>query len=642
MASGAARKYCTVSAGLLRRLAALSSSPIAPLSAPPPPGDASAWPPAYTARLTGGTTRRPLVAAALTAVAILAAGCASIPTESEIREVREAVGEAPDLSVGVYARPPQPDARPADIVTGFLEASGAVNFEVVRQYLAPGVEWEPSTVVVYSDSVVNNEDQTFNATKIAELDERHAFRTSAGNRFEVAFALEQVDDQWRISDPPDQLLISEIDFELQYESYNRYYFEPTYKVLVPDPIHIRTADQDVLAARLVHSLLSGPTDWLAPAVVPVLPGGIQCESDPETCARDVTIEGGVATVKLTNGGEGLSAEDRGHLLAQVVWTLNELDVDEVSVVVDGLPVSGQRREVDAFSDVRPAGSGQITAVRRAYALNEGRLNTLVLDGDDPRQTAVGGPFAAAEAPPISAFAVATRGSVLAAVVAETQLFVFPEGAEEPGEPVLTGERLISPSWDRFGRLWIVDATADGSVVRVWDGEGAMQEVDVPDLDGVITQLAVSDDGTRVAMVVQGESEATAPPAAPPTATEVRVVRRAGGGVELANPRPLAPELAEVADVAWQDAGTLVVLGGQISPAAEEGPSVPPSSPLQPFLVSIDSSTVSPQGIAAEESVSVAATPSLPILVGTSQGRIFQYENGIWTDIGAGVSPGYPG
>ena len=121
--------------------------------------------------------------------------------------------------------------------------------------------------------------------------------------------------QWRISNPPDGLLVSRYLFSTNFTSLNLHYLDAAGTVLVPDPRYFATGEQSLAAA--LRAQLDGPSEWLAPAV-----------RTPET--REVVVDSalvdtdGLLDIRLGNGAEQLSVEDRQTVLAQLAYTLTEL------------------------------------------------------------------------------------------------------------------------------------------------------------------------------------------------------------------------------------------------------------------------------------------------------------------------------
>ena len=149
-----------------------------------------------------------------------------------------------------------------------------------------------------------------------------------------------------------------------------------------------------------------------------------------------------------------------------------------------------------------------------------------------------------------------------------------------------------------------------------------QAVSAPTLPGLglTTALRLSPDGVRAAVVVTG-------PDGP--AFHVGTVVRAGdGSVALRDLRDIAPSLSQVADVAWRDSDTLLVLAG----GAEE-------DRIVPYEVGVDGWGLLP--------VPTAGLPSSPIAAGAAPtrqplvdagGTIWQLAGSNWVTLVRGREP----
>ena len=76
------------------------------------------------------------------------------------------------------------------------------------------------------------------ANLVGTVDERGVFTVGGGGAFRREFTLEQVEGEWRISNPPDGLIILEPDFERLYDERAAYFLDPTGQRVVPDPRHL--------------------------------------------------------------------------------------------------------------------------------------------------------------------------------------------------------------------------------------------------------------------------------------------------------------------------------------------------------------------------------------------------------------------
>ena len=105
---------------------------------------------------------------------------------------------------------------------------------------------------------------TVTANLVGTVDERGVFTVGGTGVFTREFALEQVDGEWRISDPPDGLIILSRTSRGSTTSVSAYFLDPTGQRVVPDPRYLITGDAQPTA--LVQRVLDGPSAALAAGV----------------------------------------------------------------------------------------------------------------------------------------------------------------------------------------------------------------------------------------------------------------------------------------------------------------------------------------------------------------------------------------
>lgn len=264
-------------------------------------------------RRAAAGARRGLVA--VMAGAFLAA-CAQIPTTGPVEAGPSPGDDVPRVSID--PRPPGTDARPDEIVRGFLDAMSSyqLGFPVARTYLAPDTDWDPASTIVYDrpETITASDDGTsvvFAAPKIATIEDTGRYVAADPNDV-VTFALQlvKVDGQWRISGPPTWLLISTLDLAANYAQYETYYPALGGDVLVPDLVWLPATGGD-LPLLLADELVDGPSAALGDAVRG-FPDG--------TRVVDVTMEPGGVRVQLSQEAAAAPAADRTLMAAQIVYT----------------------------------------------------------------------------------------------------------------------------------------------------------------------------------------------------------------------------------------------------------------------------------------------------------------------------------
>jgi Lipoprotein LpqB beta-propeller domain len=570
------------------------------------------------------------------AATLLLTGCASIPTSGSVHSAEQAAGSdsAIQQDVQFYPEPPADGASAEQIVRGFLDASGAVepavagqpDFATARKYLASDdpKDWQPGDEIkIYDGSPrvtslateisAGTEQVGFEADLAGTIDARGAYTPAdPGNSpYSYRFDLLKVKGQRRINKPPPLLFISKSNFDREYEPLNLYFFDPSWKFLVPDPIYL--AKRADLATLLVRGLLEGPSFWLSPAVKSASPKGV------ELTPRGVRVVGGRAVVDLSRPAGLATRDQQNRFGAQLVRTLAQLQINSVTVTVEGKASPLTDLEVDKVVAQPPE--------QDAYGLRDNLLYALQSIGTDDAHppTKVAGQFGGETR--LSDFAVqpgsasGTTATIAGINRSKTNLYIA-NGAVVARKPVMTGHKLESPTWDRAGRLWVIDQRRGRSAIVVIDQHRRWQEVTAADIAAgslTVQAIAVSEDGTRLALITtdpQGRSEA-----------QIATVE----GSVLTRLRSLAPGLPKATDVAWRGPAELVILGTELT------------GQLQPYLVSVDGSQLAPQGT-VENPQSITATRNRPILVGTKSNEIWEQSGGgTWERVDQNfAAPRYPG
>src|SRR5699024_6308587 len=190
--------------------------------------------------------RRPVLrAAGAAAVLGLGAACARIPTSSPISP-RTLTGQTQPGAPYVQALPPAPGATPEEVVAGFVQAGvgSEEDFAVARDYLTAeaAASWDPEALItIYAGS------QELKVTQAGEGRLGHVLHTGAHldehgvksllsgpTSREIEVAIEEVDGQWRLSEVPDGIYLSEAAFETLYGPARLYFLDARERHLVPD------------------------------------------------------------------------------------------------------------------------------------------------------------------------------------------------------------------------------------------------------------------------------------------------------------------------------------------------------------------------------------------------------------------------
>lgn len=497
------------------------------------------------------STRRGIVLPILATLAVVVSlvGCSSLPDHGPIHEV---TGAAPSstTSSGPYYDPARPaqDASPEEVMDGFLEAMKAipVRTSAAREYLTREARrtWSPEREIITYDTVITRVEGTTVVISVSgggRYDATGAWQghLTAAQR-ELTATLRRENGEWRVDRAPDALLVPSGWFAEQYQRAARYLFDPTGRVLTPEPIFVARGDQ--LSTLLVNGLTSPVPEKLADVVRTDIPVDLRA-------GLSVPVDSaGVAQIDLTGKVRGISAEQQDRAAAQFVWTMRQDPrVRALRITLAGQELgTGDTLPLSGGAAFDPTGANPDGAV---YAVRDGALVRGTLD-DLSALSDVSSALAGA-----SALAVTPDGERLAVVDRRRhRVLVGDTGATELA-PVLVGSRVLDPAWDLAGRMWVADG-GERARLRVRDAEGVVTEVTAPGITGQhVRQILVSRDGTRLVALVRG-----------PRADRVvvsRVRQTTGGAVQGLNP---AEELwysstppERYLDISWQGPAAVAAL-----------------------------------------------------------------------------------
>ncbi|RBY96462.1 hypothetical protein DQ237_07360 [Blastococcus sp. TF02-8] len=565
---------------------------------------------------------RPLtLVVALLVTLLTVASCSTVPTSSPTVEIPQGPARETE-AVGIEPLPPAPGASAEEVVRTFIDASASTvrRHPVARQHLAPEAAktWSDESgvsVIGTEYAVVARDDEgtvAVTANLIGTVDPRGVFSVAGRGVFTREFRLEQVDGEWRITDPPDGLIMLEPDFQRLYDELQAYFLDPTASRVVPDPRYLITGGSQPTV--LVERLLGGPSSALAAGVSNPL-NGVQLH-------RSVVVQDQVATVELT----GLPRDSPllGQVCAQLVWTLQQPGgprVDAVVVVVDGEPVAPEDvPEEQTVEDWASFDPDAMPVDGVGHYLQDGALRTAT-DGRPSPGPAGAGAYGLTSAA-ISADPATGRLSFLAGVRPEGNGATLLAGPYDGDlAPVLGGSTLSAPTVaGTRAEAWVV---RDGAtVVRVPAG-APPQPVTAPTLAGLgrADVLQLSPDGVRAAVVVDGPEGRRLY-----VGTVVRSPE--DGSVVLRDLREAAPTLAQVIDVGWRDSSSLMVLAGDES-----------KDRIVPYSVGVDGwglTRMTTSGLPSQPT-SLAVAPDRPALVSAAN-TVWELNGGTWVTLVRGAEP----
>jgi hypothetical protein len=579
-------------------------------------------------------TRRLRAALAGLLTGVLVAACANIPPESQPEVVP---GEKP-------VQPQQAPTEPASgidaltVVRDFVRASTSPgpNNAAARVYLDDDARrtWRPANSLsviedtfgtVYDTSTPdydpNDRIVTVRGFNVGTLGADKAFIPASRPYEQSVHVHLQVDGQWRITDPPANLAVTESDFSANYFGVPVYFYSDDTGAFVPDLRYVVAKPQSGLPGRVVDCLLSGPSDGLSGAVRSLL-------GDQAAIETNVRVaDDGALVVPLTGLG-GQSDDLKRLIVAQIVLSLRLVTTSRIRLLNDGVPLVADH-DTWLPSDLPSYDSAlSPSSELQGMVVVDGRVRSL--GNGDPIQGAAG-----AGAYDVESAAQSLDGKRLALVEKAgdgVRLRVGDVGRDAPIVDGFAGRSLTRPTWQTAppgggasGEVWTV---LDGqNVVRVLadpNGRWSPLTVNVSELAGLgtVTALRLSRDGARAALVMGGQAV-------------VASVVRTPGSVRLTSPRVLrSGELTNVVDIDWENQDTLVV--------ATSSPSLPLARvPVDGLRMDTFNSSNLTAPVHA-----VTAAPNRPVMVADA--------GGLWTasDVGevwrpfphtfVGANPFYPG
>lgn len=465
--------------------------------------------------------RRALVALCALLLAVTVAGCAGVPSSS----APQAIGTV-DRPAPPSLPKPTPDMDPDVLLREFLKATAdpANRHLAARQFLTESASqaWDDAGSALLIDRVVFVETRridrvtvTMRADILGSLSDMGVFETAEGALPDPGpIELARTSGGWRIDRLPNGVFLDWQQFQQTYKRNTLYFVDPTGTTVVPDPRYVAVSDPDQLATELVSKLTAGPRPEMTDTVRNLLGPPLRLRG-PVTRA-----DGGKAGVGRGYGGaridlESLSTTDphsRQLLAAQIIWTLSRAGINGPYVInADGAALDDRFADGWETSDVAATDPGaDAGAAAGLHALVGGSMVSL----DGQRAPRVPGSFG--EIPNQTAAAVSRTGMDGASVVTlrpgapdmASSLWVGP--LDGTAAQALEGRTLTRPSWSLDEAIWVV---VDGNnVVRVIQEAASGQSARIPvdttavstRFPGTITELQLSRDGTRAALVIEGQ------------------------------------------------------------------------------------------------------------------------------------------
>jgi hypothetical protein len=449
--------------------------------------------------------RRPTAVRRVALLALLLpalAGCIGLPSSGPVVETGSQGSLDEQAGIYIDPKPPQPGDLPADVVAGFLDAMTAtpIQTNTAQEFLTREAQgaWNPEARTITYAEPTNPRGSSVVTVRLRgadHLDARCSYlgRLPAEDRV-LKLPMERENGEWRIARPPNALIVPASWFEQRFSRMSLYFFDPSARILVPEPVFVPRGEQ--LPTALTDALLEGPGRELADVLRSFIPPDL-------SFGLSVPVsDQGVAELTLRGFSGQLDAEASERMLAQLVWTLRqEPSIQAVRVTLGGQPLSlpGGLSEfrVDEGAAYDPTG---LQASSLLYGLRDGRLVAGPPDG----LAAVDGPMGTSDLGVRTAAVNLTATTVAGVSAAGDRVQLSP--VRGPGDRVVQvvsgGRQLLRPAWDFSDRLWLVEAAEEGARVSFVDDRRPRSLV-VPGITGErVSKFLVSRDGSRLVAVAR--------------------------------------------------------------------------------------------------------------------------------------------
>ncbi|MCG7288788.1 MULTISPECIES: MtrAB system accessory lipoprotein LpqB [unclassified Corynebacterium] len=488
---------------------------------------------------------RKTLACLTVALTTLAAGCASLPTNSAPHVIRSF---APEETETQAAGPK--DGQESDLLLrDFYHASATPDsdYEAARAYLTEGASaaWDPSGQKLVVDSIgmttlpgssVGQRSYSVHGEVVGVVRSGGSYSPERGD-YEATIDMEMVDGQWRISSLPEGVVFERTELRNQYQPYNLYFFDQDDRELVTDRrwVHSR---RETLASDLIGLLMEGPSERLRPALTGSLPSSVSYTGEQD----------GAYTF---TGFAGVSEDERARFAAQVVWTLATAGVTgPYELKADGQPLIDGTDSLDTDDFIAASPLVETVGETKLYALAGGK----VVRVDERSTQPVEGSLGAASDVIFADIAKDGEWAAIFGKPGDAEDDIFRVGKFDGSEAeVMRAGTFTRPAFEPdAAAVWTV---ADGKrILRTVQSAatGSLTtgevKVELPDgVDGNISVLRLSRTGTRVVMVIDGR-------------LYTGIVRRQPSGERsIVNVYEYAHELSgSVISADWRPDGSLLV------------------------------------------------------------------------------------
>jgi Lipoprotein LpqB beta-propeller domain/Sporulation and spore germination len=577
------------------------------------------------------TRRAALLLVILCALAL--SGCVRLPQTGPVRTVPAPNAAQADALVDFTPGGPKAGSAPVPLVDNFLSAMTATPLStfVAREFLTSesSRSWVPErgTIAYGSHRLVSKPGGRVVLVlgDVVALDDRGTWLgdPTGGRGLRYDLRLVREDGEWRITRPPNRLLIPRTHFDTEYQPYMLYFFDKSAQVLVPEPVYVPRGLQ--APTLLVAGLLKGPARGLDGVERTFFPAGTSLDGISVPVSRD-----GTAEIPLSDAVLDVDDQQLNLLFAQLAWTLGQIaGVERIRVTVGGTPVDIGGTPVDvrvgSWSEFDPAVAWASTTL---FGIRDGRVVAVANGKEEP----VGGRFGTVplglrsigvDLPAQHVAGVTSDGTrVLESAMNSTR-------RQSQVRTVYAGTDVLRPVYDLYGQAWVLDRTVSGARVAVVR-DGVPSVVPVAGLSGrAVVRMVLSRDGTRLVAQLRENGRDALVLSRVERDNRGRVLR-----VSPATPLPLpGEEGAVIRGLAWRTPSSLAVL---VNPSAGAS---------QLLAVKVDGSAA-PEEVNANSEVfrdnalQLVTSPAVgaPLYIGTANGHLFSLAStGRWT--GTNIRPG---
>lgn len=429
--------------------------------------------------------RKAMTTAGLAVAAMLAlAGCVGIPTSGGV-QTGPVIDDQLKPEVVVVPAGPRAGATQDEILTDFMQAvRGPQNdYATAREFLSKALSgtWEPDASALIRSSAATvgpgpTEDSlnyTVTSKAYVDADGRYFEQPQASQTLQFGFTKEN--GEWRISQAPNGIVLSQSSFNIVFTEQPLYFFDPSNAYLVPDVRWFPS--RSTVPVRIVSALLAGPASWLGQ--------GVLSSAFPIATtlgAKTVAVVAGTATVDLSKEALTATPQQRALMRRELAATLGAADV---IMTVGGIEL--------ATPDASGTGGVVDPLVEAAVLIGtgtdfgfDGGDGVTPIDGLTPKLIAAG-----------AVTATLTEDKQSAAFLGADGVAYVARIGSDPAHAVDSRGGLVAPTIDPFRFAWSAQASSAASLATYEvDGTEHPIQSGLP-ADARIVSMELSRDGARL-------------------------------------------------------------------------------------------------------------------------------------------------